>query len=646
MKKYLFTYLILMLGFNFVTAQSKLGSSYSKSSKIDKKKVEKNLLLAESIYETDLSKALILIENNLMLAIEGTFEKEEALAYRILGDINYSLTNYDLALSKFIKALVIYEKIKENRETLNLYLKLGETYKILKKYNQAISRYEKALAKSKLFKSPIRQIEINYEIAEVYHAQNDYGKAKTIYSEVYSNTDNVFGTVLKIKSLIGLGKVAEQENEVDQAEQFYIEAEALANKSNKDDLANYAFDALTELYKKKKDINSEIQTQEQAYSYNSNRGNSNSMFINTTNLSLEYAKQGKKKKALNLLNSNIAIVDKEENSIEKINFIKTLAEVYEQNGLDDKAEIETTKYEKLLDSFLINKEKQNSIQSSKVENLKLSENKLLLMEKDRELNEKMIDILKREQVVKDATIQKQLTITYLLLGGLLIIGALTFFLFRSRKQQQKNNELLILKSLRSQMNPHFIFNSLNSVNSFIAKKDERSANKYLAEFSKLMREVLECSQHDFIPLAKEIQILKLYLNLEHFRFNSHFDFTFTIDSKINLDEYQIPPMLLQPFIENAIWHGLRYKKEKGNLDIRFVQNTNCIDVFITDDGIGRQASMEIKTSNQKKMKSTGIKNIENRLELIRSVFKKKLEITILDKDNSDEPGTAVNVKLY
>lgn len=640
MKKYLFTYLILMLGFNFVTAQSKYRSSISKSIQVDQKKVEANLLLAESIYETDLSKALALIEDNLMLAIEGKLVKEEALAYRVLGDISQSLTNYDLALSKYKKALKIYEKEKEASEVLGVYQKLGKTYTSLQDYDEALAYYDKALIKSESFKRP-RKIEINYEIAEIYLAVKDYTKAKTIFADIYSRKG-----VRYIESTIGLGKIASEVNDLNEAERLFKEAESVANVSNHDNLANEAFDLLTEVYQKKNDLNSEIQTQEQAYSYNSIRGNSNSLVKNTTNLSIEYAKQGKGKEALNLLNSNEALVEQEENSIEKINFIKTLAEVYEQNGFEDKAEIEIAKYEKLRDSLLEQQKKQNSIQSTKVENLKLSENKLLLMEKDRELNEKMIDVLKREQVVKDETIERQLTITYLLLGGIVIIGTLMFFLFRSRKQQQKNNKLLILKSLRSQMNPHFIFNSLNSVNSFIAKKDERSANKYLAEFSKLMREVLECSQHDFIPLAKEIQILKLYLNLEHFRFNSHFDFTFTIDPKINLDEYQIPPMLLQPFIENAIWHGLRYKKEKGHLAVSFVQNTNCIDVFISDNGIGRQASMAIKTSNQKKMKSTGIKNIENRLELIRSVFKKKLEITILDKDNSPEPGTTVNVKLY
>jgi LytS/YehU family sensor histidine kinase len=196
------------------------------------------------------------------------------------------------------------------------------------------------------------------------------------------------------------------------------------------------------------------------------------------------------------------------------------------------------------------------------------------------------------------------------------------------------------------MNPHFIFNSLNSVNSFIAKKDEKSANKYLAEFSKLMREVLEFSQENFIPLSKEIVFLKRYLKLEHFRFNNDFDFSFEVDEKIVLDNYQIPPMLLQPFVENAIWHGLRYKEEKGNLAIRFSQESNYLKITISDDGIGRKCSIESKTVNQKKMKSTGIKNVENRLEIIKSVFKKELIIDIRDLDIENKSGTDVVLKLY
>ena len=162
------------------------------------------------------------------------------------------------------------------------------------------------------------------------------------------------------------------------------------------------------------------------------------------------------------------------------------------------------------------------------------------------------------------------------------------------------NNLLALKSMRSQMNPHFIFNALNSVNSFIAVNDERNANRYLSEFSVLMRSVLENSDEDFIPFSKEIELIELYVKLEHNRFKEKFDYSITIDEAIDLDEYTIPPMLLQPYIENAIWHGLRYKDGKGTLEIVIgVRDDTSLVVTIRDNGVGRKRSQELKNQLKK-----------------------------------------------
>ena len=167
--------------------------------------------------------------------------------------------------------------------------------------------------------------------------------------------------------------------------------------------------------------------------------------------------------------------------------------------------------------------------------------------------------------------------------------------------------MLALKSLRSQMNPHFIFNALNSVNSFIAKNDERSANRYLSDFSMLMRAVLENSEEDFIPLSKELELLELYVKLEHSRFSEKFDYHIQVDEQLNREAFLIPPMLLQPFVENAIWHGLRYKENKGSLEITFNQmDADHLQISITDDGIGRKQSAELKTRHQKNQNSKGL----------------------------------------
>ena len=226
---------------------------------------------------------------------------------------------------------------------------------------------------------------------------------------------------------------------------------------------------------------------------------------------------------------------------------------------------------------------------------------------------------------------------------MLILLVTSLLVYKSSVQKRKANLLLALRSLRSQMNPHFIFNSLNSVNNFIAQNDERKANKYLTDFSSLMRSVLENSKHDFVPVASEIEILKLYLKLEHFRFRDKFDYTIKIDDSINQSDVEIPPMLIQPYIENAIWHGLRYKEEKGHLELNISKEGDSINAVIIDNGIGRKKSVEMKTKHQKANTSTGLKNTENRLKIINEMYKTRFTILIEDLNKEDKTGTIVKI---
>lgn len=191
------------------------------------------------------------------------------------------------------------------------------------------------------------------------------------------------------------------------------------------------------------------------------------------------------------------------------------------------------------------------------------------------------------------------------------------------------------------MNPHFIFNALNSVNNFIAKSDERSANRYLSDFSTLMRAVLENSDEDFIPLSKELELLELYTKLEHSRFSDKFDYRITVDEDIDIDAFQIPPMLLQPYIENAIWHGLRYREDKGFLQIELKQKDKlALEISITDNGIGRKNSAALKTQNQKKQKSKGMGNIKKRIEILNDMYRDRVDVIISDLETN---GTGTKV---
>jgi LytS/YehU family sensor histidine kinase len=157
-----------------------------------------------------------------------------------------------------------------------------------------------------------------------------------------------------------------------------------------------------------------------------------------------------------------------------------------------------------------------------------------------------------------------------------------------------------------------------------------------------MRLVLENSQEDFIPLFKEEEIISLYLKLEHYRFRDKFDYEIEMADDINKEGIEIPPMLIQPYIENAVWHGLRYKDTKGFLSVKFIMDQDVLVVRIADDGIGRKRSGELKTENQKKHESTGLKNIRERLGIINKVYKSDYKVEINDAEN----GSGTIVKLF
>ena len=242
----------------------------------------------------------------------------------------------------------------------------------------------------------------------------------------------------------------------------------------------------------------------------------------------------------------------------------------------------------------------------------------------------------------------QLTTQKIVIGllSLLVLASLIFFYFLNRniKAKKKANQLLELKSLRTQMNPHFIFNALNSVNNFIAKNDEKSANKYLSEFSHLMRMVLDYSKQDFISLREEIELNELYLKLEHFRFRDKFEYSFNTQIDGQDLDIDVPPMLIQPFIENAVWHGLRYRDDMGILSVSFSKKSDNVVVIITDNGIGREKSKALKTKNQKNHKSTGLNNVTNRLAVLNSTYNKNFSVEISDSDQSQENvGTVAKI---
>lgn len=268
----------------------------------------------------------------------------------------------------------------------------------------------------------------------------------------------------------------------------------------------------------------------------------------------------------------------------------------------------------------------------------------LLDENTIRLVEGRIQQLEREKALKDKLIGYTRTFNYYLLGSLAVLIIMLFFLVRAIRSIKRKNRKIALESLRKEMNPHFIFNSLNSINQFIAQNNELKANKYLTAYSSLMRRIMESSGRDFISLSKELDLLHKYLELEKMRFDSKFDFAIHVDENLDPEVCYVPNMLIQPNLENAIWHGLRYRDSPGKLLLRFVRNESGMLVVIDDDGIGIHRSEELKTVHQRAHQSLGLKNVRERIALLKKLYNREILFEI-DGKAEPETGTVVTFSL-
>lgn len=621
-----------------IKVEVKQEKTYSKTSKMANKKRSSsfNSLLDSAITytKTDAEKSIQFITEALSQSVSSDQNSD---AYETLADVylywnqyDLAVTNYEISLQsnfindkklKLAKALRLNKNYQEslfayseidikelsNYQKVELQEGIGDVNKSINEYDEAVSAYQKGLIIAQKHLIAPKITDLNSKIAEVYAASGNLLEAQ----DFYSNSLDLANKENKKRALEEKVKVADFQN-TNQSYSDEIELRKEAVKDIED----------IEEGEETLDNSSPLTAQKQNYKI----GNA-------------YTLQKNYKEAIPYLEKSIEEADKKEDLVVKKDATRRLSEVYYASGEFNKA-LETYKeYTSLVEEHYNKKEQEISQAARFSRDIANKQNRITSLETDRQLTISQYELSSEQN-------KRQKLIIYSLIGGLLLLLLTAFLMYKYIKQQKLANNLLALKSLRSQMNPHFIFNALNSVNSFIATNDERTANKYLSDFSQLMRSVLENSEEDFIPLENEIELLELYTKLEHFRFKDKFDYSITVNENVNVNEFQIPPMLLQPYIENAVWHGLRYKAEKGKLDINIAKkNEDEITITIIDDGIGREKSKALKTENQQKQNSKGMGNIKKRVSILNEMYKDKVNVFIYDFQQADDTGTKVVVTI-
>ncbi|MFK7834331.1 MAG: histidine kinase [Winogradskyella sp.] len=593
-----------------------------------------NMIDSADVYlKKDAEKSLKFIGDALNVNVNTT---QSAEAHELLGDVYRHWKQYDLAISAYKISLQNVKRPSAQLKLAKAYLNsgdfetsivnykaldqkklanydktiwfegIGDAYLKAKNFTEAIEAYQEGLKVAKKHLIAPKVTDLNSKIAQVYSDQGQTNKAKGYFN----NSLNLAKKENKKRAVEEQVKVAEFNNMNED-----YESEIVLRKRAIEGIKAIERDSIIS-------NESPITSQKQNYK-----------------IGTAYYLQNNFDEAIPYLEKSKAEAEEKEDLDVKMDATRKLSEVHLRSGNTEKAIEYNEEFTIVVDELYAKKVQEISRAARFSRNLAEQQNRITSLESDRELSKSKYELTQEKN-------KSQQVIIYSLIGGLILLLITGYLMFKYIKQQRLANNLLALKSLRSQMNPHFIFNALNSVNTFIATNDERTANKYLSDFSQLMRSVLENSEEDFIPLKKEIELLNLYTKLEHFRFQDKFDYAIDVDEMIDVEEFQIPPMLLQPYIENAVWHGLRYKTEIGHLQIHIQpKSKDEITITISDNGIGRARSKALKTDHQKKQNSKGMNNIKKRVAILNEMYKDKVDVTIADFQDLEDAGTKVVVTL-
>ncbi|MCB0850758.1 MAG: tetratricopeptide repeat protein, partial [Bacteroidetes bacterium] len=448
---------------------------------------------ANTIANDSPQKALTYISDALGNSIEANDLRGQGFCYNSLGGINYQLNRYDISVENYQKSIGIFNQINEEQGLYNSYKYMGSAYDARGNAEKALETYAVFLEKAKANGKDEDMISTLKSMARIYFNSGKYEAAKRQYFKIL-NLEKKYNREERIIDIYNyLGKVYGALNMSDSALYYLNLGQQVAEKSGSKRAISKSLDNQGDFYRDLGQRSAELQTRYQSLSNKEEEKDWAGVQQSNLDIGKLYVETNQSEEAIPFLKRSIDLSEELGELTDKSEAYQTLAEAYEKIG----------DYEQAFLNLKSSREIEKDIQEEKVkvmeglvalnEDLSIQDQRIATLVKEQELMADRIRLMEAEKEVDRANLQRQRVINYTLIIGIVLILISGFFVVRSYQAKRKANLLLHLKSLRSQMNPHFIFNSLNSINSFIAKNDDRSANKYLADFSKLMRSVMENS---------------------------------------------------------------------------------------------------------------------------------------------------------
>jgi two-component system sensor histidine kinase YesM len=578
----------------------------------------------------------------------GAMAQDSLSKSKAMPATKMSRATYDLQKSLDVndEALIAqnYERLANEFQNKGDYVKAEEYFKkaiasyTKLKLSEDKTRVTRSLAKvqesQKDYKSAIKSYEVAGEISDDKSLEkinaNDANRLRSVASPVaqvgYLNSNIELLKKENKEEEVSAAYVQKAENSLKQKnKEVAIESynQALAYAKGKPAAIIKINNEIAKVYASDNQFDKAIGINEKLLAEAKTKQDFGTQIKQLQSLSTLYFKKDEPNKAITALKEAFALALQKGNSAEAKKSLISLTQYFNRIGNNKES---LALYDQFLQNF------DQLVQSDTT----------LIDAKTFQVSEDKIRQLEKEKSLKDELITKTSTFNYFLLGSMALLLLLFLWIVKTLFSIKIKNKEIALQSLRREMNPHFIFNSLNSVNQFIAENKEREANKYLTSYSNLMRNTMENSNKDFITLDNELEQLKKYLELEHLRFQDKFEFKISVDPELDLERTMVPNMIIQPHLENAIWHGLRYLDVKGLLQLQVQLINGKVTIRIDDNGIGLTKSQELKTSNQKAHESRGMSNTKERIGLLNELYKKNVTFQIHEKA-LPETGTVVEI---
>jgi len=517
-------------------------------------------------------------------------------------------------------------------------------------YDTSFYFYQQAQQVAFTAKNEIWATSILFNFGTLYRAIEDYATASNYYRQAFQR-DNPENTKFRIETdwdiwvKMEYAELFSLQNQFDSAWYYYNLFDK--TKAGIKDLRIYLI-STGETYFLQKKYNNALQNFLEGLTYHRKLNDRNEVKRTLLDIAKTYFVMNNDKAALKYAQEglNLALQTKSRQFIR--NAYQILYSVYDRLHKTDSAYYYYKKYITIKEVVVSDQTKGRFAAYN-------YEQKIELLNKEKLINQQQLNL--QHQKLKNESFLRNI-----LIGGMFVVLLLSIIVFRNIMLKRKNEKLqsertqaelkqqsseLEMQALRARMNPHFIFNCLNSINRFILKNETEAASDYLTKFSRLIRMVLINSKNKLITLEDELEMLRLYLDMERFRFKNAFDYNIGFVNSIDINNIFIPPLLLQPFAENAIWHGLMNKEEHGHLEILFRLEENRLICSITDNGIGRKAAENIKSKSAEKQKSMGLRITKERLALLGASQEgdASFEFEDLADKNGNAAGTRVILKI-